>query len=157
MICTDSKKVHFSGSYLARMSISMNMYKQKDACEIWDSLSGVTEDLNLLKWDTHLASGLIVYKYHNAFIFTVKHLDSLTLQMKAQSFETSGTTHLMTVSHPETLDCSERWHVNSGKKMAPKHTAIEFITQLQSGQSWLYHSHYLPLRYLQRNIIRLRE
>jgi len=36
MICTDNKKIHFSGGYLARMSISMSMYKQKDACKIWD-------------------------------------------------------------------------------------------------------------------------
>ena len=48
-------------------------------------------------------------------------------------------------------------YVNSGKKMAPKYVAVALITQLQSGQSWLYHSHYLPLRHLQRNIIRLKE
>jgi len=89
-------KIHFSGSYLARMSISMSMYKQKDACKIWDSLIGVTEYLNLLEWDIVIWWVVpIVFKTHNAFIM-VKYFNSLTLKMKAQSFETSGNTHLMT-------------------------------------------------------------
>jgi len=74
----------------------MSMYKQKDACKIWDSHSGATEYSNLLEWDIVIWWEVpIVFKNHNAFI-TVKYLDSLTLKMKAQSFETSGTTRLMT-------------------------------------------------------------
>jgi hypothetical protein len=78
------------------MSISINMYKQKDSCKIGDSPSGATEDLNLLEWDNVIWWVVpFVFKDHNAFIFTVKHLHSLTLKMKAQSFETLGTYCLM--------------------------------------------------------------
>lgn len=60
------------------------------------SLSGATEYSNLLKWDIVIWWVVpIAFKNHNAFI-TVKHIDSLTLKMKAQSFETSVTTRLMT-------------------------------------------------------------
>lgn len=79
------------------MSISMSMYKQKDACELWDSLSFATEYSNFLEWDIVIWWVVpIVFKNHNAFM--VKHLDSLTLKKKAQSFETLGTTHPMTHS-----------------------------------------------------------
>jgi hypothetical protein len=76
------------------MSISTSMLNKKDACEIWDSLSGAAENSNLLEWDTVIWWVVpIAFKDHIAFIFRVKHLNSLTLKMKAQSFETSGTTH----------------------------------------------------------------
>jgi hypothetical protein len=76
------------------MSISVSMYKQKNACKIWDSPSDATEYSNLLEWDIVIWWVVPIVFKNNAFIM-VKHLDSLTLKIKGQSFETSGTTRLM--------------------------------------------------------------
>ena len=91
------------------MSISMSMYKQKDACKIWDSLIGVTEYSNLLEWDIVIWWVVpIVFKTHNAFI-TVKYFDSNPEDEGTILWNIGKYSSNDIVSHPGTLDYSERW------------------------------------------------